>query len=209
MWYSNKYMSKELSIKDFKELSKHLDKSKYYFVSPSKFTSFKHVLNQSLTLKPKGLWFACGNAWLKFVVEEQLWETSYNYLYEVNVEDSTILYIRTLKQYDDFVSKYSYIHKEKTYTPAIGSIPRQLIDHSYVLINWAQVQTDGYDGLIICPSLIKKVWKKNKGDIDKFLWYITWDVASGVIWNKKGLKDVKLLFSKDKKGKWQKVLTKQ
>lgn len=202
-------MSKEISIKNFKELSKHLDKSKYYFVSPSKFTGFKNVSKQSLTLKPKGLWFACGNAWLKFVIKEKLWEESYNFLYEVDIDSSKILYIRTLKEYDEFVSKYSYIHKERSYTPAIGSIPRQLIDHSYVLINWVQVQADGYNGLIICPSLIKKVWEKYKGDIDKFLWYIAWDVASGVIWNKKGLHGVNLLFSKDEKGKWQKTQVKQ
>lgn len=200
-------MSKEITFKNFHDLSKQLDKSKYYFVSPSKFTRFKNVSKQSLTLKPNGLWFACGNAWLKFVIEEKLWETSYNYLYEIDVDSSKIIYIRTLKEYDDFVDKYSFIHKEKTYTPPIGKLPGQWIEHSYVLIDWQKVQKDEYNGLIICPSLIKKVWKKYKGDIDKFIWYYIWDVASGVIWNKKSLKDVILLFEKDSEnGKWKKVL---
>jgi hypothetical protein len=197
-------MTSKESFKTLKHLSKHLLKSKYYFVSPSKFTHFKRVPTQSQTMKPRGLWFACGDAWLRYVMEENFKQDSYKFLYEVNINNPNILFIRSIKDYDEFEKKFSYVHKHKSYIPKIGSIQGKWIENSYVLIDWQQVQEKGYHGLIICPSLLNKLWKRNKGNTDNYLWYYTWDVASGVIWNEGAVKNIELLFSKSENKMWKK-----
>ena len=65
----------------------------------------------------------------------------------------------------------------------------------YYYINWVKVSKD-YGGIETCPFL----WKR-KG----YLWYGSWDVASGCIWNTKAIiKNSELIYEK-KKGKYIKV----
>lgn len=197
-------MTNNQTVKSFKQLSRHLVKSKYYFVSPSKFTHFKRVPKQSQTLKPRGLWFACGDAWLRYVIEENFKEDTYKFLYEIEINNDNILFINSINEYEEFVNKFSYVYKDKFYMPKFGPIRGQWVESSLVLIDWQQVQNKGFQGLIICPSLLNKLFKKHKGNIENYFWYYTWDVASGVVWNKDAFKDAKLIFSKTENGSWKK-----
>ena len=60
------------------------------------------------------------------------------------------------------------------------------------IINWKEVAKD-YGGIEISPHLPKVI-----GDID-YLWYWTFDVASGCIWNIESIiKDTEMVYEKKK-----------
>jgi hypothetical protein len=124
-------------------------------------------------------------------------------IYEVKLYDENILYINNLDELINFHEKYAIYDKNKGYN-----------------INWRKVKKI-YDGLIICPYLGYQIWSKNnvtkriyplhitsnesnyikdglKENIMKYPyfyleWYKHWDVASGVIWRKKSVKEINLI----------------
>lgn len=86
-----------------------------------------------LFYNPKGLWYSCNNKWTN--------DRKYNY--NVNISNLHILKIKTLKELDEFNINYL--------NPNFNSIS--------TIINWDKVY-QSYDGLEICPYLIKnKVMK--------------------------------------------------
>lgn len=159
---------------------------------------------------PRGLWVSCGSDWLKFVDEKlsyignpkDTWSKS-KYIYEIIVNEKKVLKINKVKELEDFHNKFSkYNKKIKTFD-----------------IDWKKVKKKYY-GLIICPYLGKKIWKNtnlyfylnNKSysyiknsishNIKKYPkfyleWYRHWETSSGVIWNKKGIKDIILIKKYD------------
>lgn len=144
---------------------------------------------------PFGIWFSCGNDWLKFAHK-----TAPSFirplLYEIIVDFDRVLYINTVHELRKFMRKY--------------------LDKEPPFVNWKRVKRD-YDGLIICPYLGHKIWNKisfkyniptslplkyiqsilgNKiYSIDGFMmeWYRHWETGSGVVWNPRSIKSVELL----------------
>lgn len=169
------------------DVSKSLKKSKFYFLSPTPFRGFKPATQSPLAMKPNGLWFACGNAWVEFLTDNDYEYDKYKYLYEVTIDraNAKILSIKSLKALERFMAKYQYVHGDKTY------------------INWFRLQHAGYDGLIICPWLMDEIWTQYPERINEFFWYAIWDVASGLIWNPKAFKTTRLRYSKRRNGLWQ------
>jgi hypothetical protein len=51
------------------------------------------------------------------------------------------------------------------------------------MIDWPKV-AEHYAGIEICPYL------SNKRNDDDFFWYYGWDVASGCIWDQKGIEEL-------------------
>jgi len=163
--------------------------------------------NNKLFYNPKGLWYSCNNKY----------DNERKYNYSLNISKLNILKIKNLKELDDFNIKY--------FNPNFNSIS--------TIINWNKVYQT-YDGLEICPYLIKNkimkslhfsdndiitfndktiindiilgkrtnIPKKYNTDITNFLkiiqkktikhksifkqisriWYIGWEISSGVIW---------------------------
>jgi len=89
--------------------------------------------SNKLFYNPKGLWYSCNNKW----------NNDRKYNYNVNISNLHILKIKTLKELDEFNINY--------FNPNFNSIS--------TIINWDKVYQT-YDGLEICPYLIKnKVMK--------------------------------------------------
>ena len=128
--------------------------------------------------KPEGLWYACGDEWIEWTKSEMPeWLKEYKYLYEISITDR-VLKIDTPEKFKDFESKYSASRN--------GDESGR---YSEKFINWASVAKD-YDGIEICPYM----GQFRMGSSD---WYYPWDVASGCIWSPGGIKDVKLIGTKN------------
>lgn len=141
-------------------------------------------------IKPIGLWFALGDEWLHFIIDNDFTDTKYKYLYEVTVDKTKMLIINDLKELYDFSKKYGVTDKEEVQ-----------------YINWQKVvNTTKQYGILIHPN-IKSILFRYKNNIDSnfdFLeyfkgmeWYLTWDVSSGVVWNPKGIKSFRLIYKQD------------
>jgi len=114
----------------------------------------KRNYQQSIGMKPQGLWYGFGKEWIDWV-ESEMPQWKGEYIYNMNVNDSNILQIKDYSEIINFTNKYIMI--PSTYH-----------------INWNKVSFN-YDGIEINPY----IWKARH----EFLWYYGWDVASGCIWN--------------------------
>jgi hypothetical protein len=138
-----------------------LNESRNYHMSTTPVANIIDVPieNQSIGRKPKGFWYACGTGWIRWV-RGNMPEWLGKHHYELSLDYSNIL---KLSGYDDI----------KNFTEEFGAHP----DSGMSLesdIDWPKVASV-YSGIEICPHN-----KKAKYD---FMWYYTWDVASGCVWN--------------------------
>ena len=153
----------------------HISPEEKVFVSDKPYTSFRNVRQETPAhsmIKPKGLWYSCGDSWAEF--SKQTWDqVRGNHLYGLELGDS-VLQISTEEELDQFIDRFL--------TPGqFGKV-----------LDWKKVQDEGYAGVEICPYNWEARQRALNGD-PRFEWYYTWDVASGCIWDSKGVKSVKLL----------------
>jgi hypothetical protein len=118
---------------------------------------------QDVDHKPEGLWYAIGDEWIDWVrTEMPEWEYDNVFVLEIN-EDR----VKKLSSYED-IEEFTKQYGRK--------------DFGFMMIDWKKV-AEKYSGIEIAPYDYEARMKFN--------WYYTWDVASGCIWNKEGIKSVK------------------
>jgi hypothetical protein len=186
--------------KSLQELSKKLHAKKLYFFSPTPFTRFNNKMQNAKFIKPYGLWFACGNDWLKFMLDNDFKTNAYDYLYELKIDATNILVIKTFSALEKFNKEYSYTISTSFDTLDILTGKQRQVTEEHTYINWVSV-SKAYDGIMICPSFMNKIWKvwnKQPSIINNYFWYYMWDVASGVVWNKKAFDSASLIYKKNK-----------
>lgn len=205
-------MLEKVSKKNNMKIRKYISyisnyKKKFFHVSiklfeniENKDTYEKSWLGEGIYKNPQGLWFSCGLSWQDFIGSKpNKWSLS-TYIYEI-IPSNTILHISSVDELKIFINKYK---KDKI--------------KIYDIIDWKKVKSE-YDGLLISPYLGDKIWGKNavsfsvRGNYKKldeyynkilgdkwksniyFLaeWYRHWENATGVIWKKSGLTNIKLL----------------
>lgn len=116
--------------------------------------------------KPDGFWYGFGNEWIDWT-ETVGPERKGEYIYEVHINDSNILQIKDYQQFIAFTKEY----KSK----------KQIIPEIIFSIDWSRIEFK-YDGIEINPYI------DEAHDEHKYLWYYTWDVPSGCIWNLNNVK---------------------
>ena len=127
--------------------------------------------NQSNALdKPKGLWYQINGSWNEWCSIEMPQWLEKKIDWELSIDKSNVLIIDTLEKFNLFETKYCAKH------PFLPS-------NNY--INWKKVSKD-YDGIEITNYIYSKRMSS--------MWYYTWDVASGCIWN---LTKIKVLSCKE------------
>jgi hypothetical protein len=134
--------------------------------------------------KPSGLWYGCGEGWLRWsrqnLPSHYINSTKYIYKIELNyaekLEDSP--YDRVLKV--DTLEDLSSINKEYGVKNHYGDI----------LFNWRRFSND-YGGIEICP------YQRSVRMDPDYEWYYIWDVASGCVWDSGAIKNIELLASKE------------
>lgn len=176
--------SQTLNKLPLSKLHKALIPYKYYALTEYETQPYNVYQYDFERHKPLGLWFAGGDEWVKYVIDNDFNTTKYRYLYEVVVDKNKMIHINDLKDLYEFSQKYG-------------------VRDDYVLgIEWNRVVTSTKKcGLLIQPNL-KSILTNYKGfdDLAYFKdmeWYLTWDVSSGVVWNKKGIKSFKLIYKQD------------
>ncbi len=117
--------------------------------------------------KPSGLWYSMGEGWLEWVTANMP-EKKGKYTYHLDIDDTDILKISTLKELTDFISKY-----------------QNKVGHFYG-IDWHKVsQTHSGFEFINCHSISKKYWNI------KHIWVLMWDCDSGCLWDLSKIKSSK------------------
>ena len=152
------------------------------FLTRVPFGEMKNIESsqQKTGFKPQGLWYGCGDEWLKWSRRELPSD-----------------YINSMKHIYKIELNYATINEKDTYDRVLKlSTPEEMSDFDYEYgtenysdrgIDWKRVSID-YGGIEICPY---------QQDEAKFLnWYYSWDVASGCVWDKGAVKIVEWLSSK-------------
>lgn len=178
----------ELKLQDLKHI---MIPFKYY-----SFTEYQTSFNDtdfqfSHGFKPRGFWFSQGDEWLQHMKKTNFRLNTYNYLYELEINLDEFILINNLKDLYEFTQKFckKALSNQKT--------DNQICWH----INWDNVvKKTKKSGILISPNLKKIILKYKNGGIENFKsmeWYITWDIASGAIWNSKGVKKIQLIYKKE------------
>lgn len=140
---------------------------------------FSEEQKRSYKEKPLGLWYGFGNNWLNFLIDglffgirewDRCWFDSkvkqITHIYKLKV-DSSIYKINDSKSLSFFEKLYADKYKEN--------------------INWLKVAKT-YSGIEIkLPKF------EIDGILDDSYWAWGWDINSGCIWDKKAIKEIKLI----------------
>lgn len=111
--------------------------------------------------KPNGFWYGFGDKWIDWA-EVAGPEYMGEYVYEVDINGSNVLQIKNHSEIIEFTREY-------------GS-SEQIVPGVIFFIDWPRIELK-YDGIEVNPYI-----GQARTD-EKTLWYYTWDIASGCIWN--------------------------
>ena len=126
--------------------------------------NFTNSPSQKPGYKPSGLWYACGTAWLEFVNRE--FPSGFGkYIYKIQINPSAMCMINNADKFEEFSNKY-------------------MVERGY--IDWSKVALD-YSGIEICPYFYEFRDSKH-------LWYYTWDIPSGCIWNQSAFMGADIIY---------------
>jgi len=145
-------------------------------------------IKQKTNTKPEGVWYGCGDSWLKWMAREKPeWLDAVNYVYELELDQEFIMTITNEKEFKKFEWEY---WGKAPWQGRGGWNDTGPTDGQYEMIDW-DVLTGQYDGIEICPYL-------QQFRMSNSMWYYTWDVASGCIWDSQSLiGEPKLLWQRD------------
>lgn len=191
----------ELSKQLFETLNKIMKPSKYYMFSEFELNSVKHgfrIDKTTIGKKPKGFWFSIGDEWLQHLKKTNFWINKYNYLYEIELSKENVTIIDNMKGLQELSSDYGVREKFNI----------EISGNSYMIpftskVDWYNfVKKTKSQGIIISPNLKKQYYKYSSfNDIFNVFygteWYLSWDIASGVIWDPKAIKNLNLIYKKD------------
>jgi hypothetical protein len=121
----------------------------------------------ALNFKPKGFWYAIGRSWLDWLEGERMnwWK---KYIYKIEINPQHILLLDTEKKIREFSKEYTL--------PDMGL---------FGMVDWRRVG-EKYTGVEFNPYFHGSVRYE-------LMFYNGIDVASGCIWDKKGLRSIKRL----------------
>lgn len=112
--------------------------------------------------KPDGFWYEVGGDWRRWCRGNAF--HCERFLHTVDLKDCNVLRISSLPQLKEFQKKY--------FEP--------LLHYGLGGIDWAEVALL-FDGVEIAPY-----HREYRFRLPDFLWYNSWDCASGVIWRPRG-----------------------
>ncbi len=184
------------------QLMKWIGPHRRVHLTKTKYTSARTTAqSKTPSFKPQGLWYACGNAWFKYLREEGMSvREQCCYIYELTPTDFTtsltqanrdkILRIHTLPHLQQFTKQYG--------VRGYANMTR---------IDWHKVAAR-YGGVEFCPYFKKQL--KNNDLITTYAWYSIFDVPSGAVWQANIIRRaIRLVALKTKSGRWQRVSSKQ
>jgi hypothetical protein len=161
----------------------YIDKNKKYSIYTREFE--QPVINfrpseLNYVGNPGGLWYACGDSWLKFLMSSKFRDVCC-WLYVVEEEKGAN--IKKIRSFNE-LRYFGFDYLGRNIKNVINSLE----------ISWDKVKLDGYDGIEICPSYFPhKLYKQNLISIDDLVltaWHSKFDnINSGVVWNVNAIKN--------------------
>lgn len=142
---------------------------------------------------PSGLWYACGDSWLKFLNRTGFRDICcWLYLVEMNKSAN----IKKITDFNDLV-RFSKLYAKNEWRGT----------GEFVKIDWEAVKEDGYDGIETCPAFdIKRMWdtyKINNTQLRLTLWYHGFEnIDSGVVWNVNAIKNKLFAYRPKSSNRW-------
>jgi hypothetical protein len=169
---------------------------KYYVFTEYELTPrSEDVSLQDTWFKPNGLWFAQGDEWLQHMKKTSFRMSKYNYIYEIQLNKDDIYFVNSLRELQEFSKTFG----------VFGNTGMQFEGVTIkTLIDWKTfIKREHVSGIVISPNIKKIFYKQVKTStitdyFDDCEWYVTWDIASGALWNIKGMKSAKLIYQKEK-----------
>ncbi len=164
---------------------------KYYIFTEFPTSPFDINIEEqpSSWFKPQGLWFALGAEWLQHMKKTNFRMTRYNYLYSIEVDLNKLILITNMTELHKFSSLYCKPSQQ------YGSVCYE--------VNWRRaIRETKKAGILISPNL-KHLINKHKPEyvptttFSEMEWYVTWDVASGAIWNAKAITHISLIYQRE------------
>lgn len=150
----NELTELDIRLKITSDMRIHLSKYPIYKLER------RHYIQKS-TDKPDGFWYGFGDKWIDWA-EVAGPEYMGEYVYEVDINGSNVLQIKNHSEIIEFTREY-------------GS-SEQIVPGVIFFIDWPRIELK-YDGIEVNPYI-----GQARTD-EKTLWYYTWDIASGCIWN--------------------------
>lgn len=145
-------------------------------VSTNPISELGITQQSSGSLKPKGLWYGFGDQWISWLKSEMPeWWDEAQYAYKIFPNLANILVINTIEELDQFIDTYN--------------VGRN--------IDWVKVAEE-YDGIEF-PTYSKNRFRNlafSSSDHMKYMWVYSMDIASGCIWNPRGIKSLKTFGKK-------------
>jgi hypothetical protein len=163
--------------------------NKFYTFSDFETSVYNADFQFDFHFKPVGLWFAQGDEWLQHMKKTNFRMTIYNYLYELELNMDELIILTNLKDLYDFTKSFGVSYKglPSSYT-SIG-------------LKWGNVvKKTKKSGILISPNLKQIIMKYKENNLeyfDEMKWYISWDIASGAIWNTKAMKNFKVVYKRE------------
>lgn len=154
---------------------------------------------EDLVGKPRGIWYSCGGSWIEWCLCEDFGFP--HYIHEISVVEWRLMMIGNVEELDGFAEEYGL--DSDVYYSLKSGLPREhyadlkILDRRPMFefedapkmprnyIDWVKV-AESWAGVEINPYL----WKRR---LNGGMWYYGWDCASGCIWDKRAISEIKLL----------------
>lgn len=148
---------------------------RFIHLATKKFKKFKTPKDLSESVKPAGcLWVACEDSWEEWIIDNLPQERieSYKYKYNVDVDISNLIVLKTYKDIKTFSDRFCI------------EIDRRLGKYTFVDWNRVRKETGSY-GIFVEDATIKKARRD-------FTWYSSFDVCSVGIWDERAIHSLEL-----------------
>ena len=131
-------------------------------------------------MKPAGLWYSVGDSWLEWCLAEDF-NLDSTYVHELTINEDLIIKVTNEAEFDALVAEYGIYDEFSLQYQGQTSYGVELPPN---YLDWPKLASK-YAGLEIAPYL----WSKR---LNGGLWYYGWDCASGCIWDKAAIQNVRL-----------------
>jgi hypothetical protein len=141
----------------------------------------------NISKKPPGFWFGIGDEWLQHIKKTNFWMSKYNYLYELEVNVDNLVAINNMKELQAFSSMYGVVRENNITSD----------------IDWfAVTKKTKKHGIVVSHNFKKSYHKysrfnKMSNVFNGVEWYLSWDIASGVVWDARAIKNISMIYKKE------------
>lgn len=146
---------------------------------------------QKIEMKPTGLWYGLGDSWIDWCMNEVSGWLS-PYIYELVLDEDKVLKVSNIAEFEKLEQEYLGVPEHFKLLQDMTTLGDPRMMSFFNQIDYPKI-AETYGAIEIAPY----IWKKRLESI----WYYPWDCASGCIWNRSAIKELRLFAAYDKERK--------